>query len=271
MNCHEFQLFSDAYVDGEFGDREGAEIEAHLRECSECRAELDKKLRFKEQFKEVLGQEKAPEALRERIVAGLDEVDRESRRSAGDNPVVRYAAIGGSLAASVAMIVFFLPNLTVVEATGEQVPVVENTIDWHRGDFPIEVPGPETHEVARWFHGKVDFPVRLPQFKNEDVRLVGGRIAHVKERRAAYALYEIDGSRLSVMIFHGDDFKVPGDKIRKVGNRDIAVLESHGYEVAVLQDAGITYTMTSDLAEDELLDLVGASLSRERAPRRLAQ
>ncbi|MFW6053699.1 MAG: hypothetical protein ACOC9J_02690, partial [Persicimonas sp.] len=83
--------------------------------------------------------------------------------------------------------------------------------------------------------------------------------------------YEIDGSRLSVMIFHGDDFKVPGDKIRKVGNRDIAVLESHGYEVAVLQDAGITYTMTSDLAEDELLDLVGASLSRERAPRRLAQ
>jgi anti-sigma factor RsiW len=260
MNCHEFQLFSDAYVDDEFSDRERAEIEAHLRECDGCRTQVESKIRFKEQFKEVLGEETAPDSLRERIVEGIDQVELESKRGASRHPMVRYAMVGSALAASVTLVIFFLPSLTVVPASSEQVPVVESTIDWHRGDFPIEVTGPQAHDVARWFHGKVDFPVRLPTFQSDRVQLVGGRIAHVKERRAAYALYDVDGSRLSVMIFHGDDFKVPTDKIRRVAGRDVALLNSYGYEVAVLQDDGITYTMTSDLPEQELLDLVGASL-----------
>ena len=140
--------------------------------------------------------------------------------------------------------------------------MVENTVEWHSGDFPIEVTGPQPREVARWFRGKVDFPVRLPTFKSKSVRLIGGRIAHVNNRRAAYALYDVDGARLSVMIFHGDDLKVPGDKVRHVSGRDVAVLNSRGYEVAVLQDDGITYTMTSDLPEEEMLELVGTSLQR---------
>lgn len=261
MNCHEFHLFSDAYVDGEFGDRERAEVEAHLRQCEACRGQVQSKIQFKEQFKEVLGQAEAPDALRERIVMGLSEVDGQSQER---SPMMRYVVVGGPLAASVALALLFLPSLTVVPASSEQVPVAENTVDWHRGDFPIEVTGPEAKDVSRWFRGKVDFPVRLPTFQANQVELVGGRIANVKERRAAYALYEVDGTRLSVMIFHGDDFKVPGDRIRKVGERDVAMLNSQGYEVAVLQDDGITYTMTSDLPQHELLDLVGASLQHEQ-------
>ena len=264
MNCEEFQLFSDAYVDGEFGDRERAEIEAHLQECEDCRADVQSKVRFKTQFKEVCGNEKAPEALRERICEGLERVEREHRQGgAGTRPLVRYAVMGAPLAAAVALVFVFTSDVMTVEpASSEQLPAVENTVEWHSGDFPIEVTGPKGPEVARWFRGKVDFPVRLPAFQNERVRLVGGRIAHVNDRRAAYALYDVDGARLSVMIFHGDDLKVPRDKIRNVGGRDVAVLNSKGYEVAVLQDSGITYTMTSDLPEEELLELVGASLKR---------
>jgi anti-sigma factor RsiW len=260
MNCQEFKLFTDAYVDGEFSDRERADFEAHVRDCEECRAEVEAKICFKEQFKGCMGEEKAPAALRERIGQEIDEVERERRRQ---SPIRRLAVVGAPLAAAAALVIWFLPQLTTVTpAKSEQVPAVENTIDWHRGDFPIEVTGPHSQDVARWFRGKVDFPVRLPTFQSEHVRLIGGRIAHVKDRRAAYAQYEVDGTRLSVMIFHGDDLKVPGDKIRQVAGRDIAVLNSHGYEVAVLQDDGITYTMTSDLPEEELLELVGTSLKR---------
>lgn len=262
MNCQEFLLFSDAYVDGEFSDRERAEIEMHLRECDACRADVDSKIRFKAQFREVLGEEKAPEDLRQRIFEGIDEVDRQARREGRAGPVMRFAMVSAPLAATVALVVWFLPQITTVTpASSEQIPVVENTVEWHSGDFPIEVTGPQPREVARWFRGKVDFPVRLPTFSTEQARLIGGRIAHVNNRRAAYALYDIDGARLSVMIFHGDDFKVPSDKIRRVSGRDIAILNSKGFEVAVLQDDGITYTMTSDLPEEELLELVGTSLS----------
>lgn len=261
MNCQEFQLFSDAYVDGEFEERERAEIEAHLRSCAACRAQAEMRFQFKERFRQVLGGQKAPQSLHLRITEQIQSAEREDRRARRRrSPLVRAAVIGAPLAASVLMIFVFMPKLTVMPVASEQLPVVENTVDWHRGDLPVEVTGPETKNVARWFRGKVDFPVRLPTFHSERVRLIGGRIAHMKDHRAAYALYDVDGSRLSVMMFHSDDFTVSSDKIRRINGRDIAVLNSHGYEVAVLQNNGITYTMTSDLPEQELLELVGASL-----------
>ncbi len=261
MNCQDFQLFADAYVDGEFSDRERAEIEAHLQTCPTCRAQAESKFRFKEQFKKVVGAEVAPEALRARIMEGLGEVDREMRRERRRNsPMLRVAMVAAPLAASVALMALFLPELTVMPASSEQLPVIQNTVDWHKGNFPIEVTGPKPREVARWFRGKVDFPVRLPTFHNSHVHLVGGRIAQIKNHRAAYALYDVDGARLSVMMFHGNDFKVPSDKIRKIGKRDVAVLNDDGYEVAVLEDGGITYTMTSDLPEDEMLELVKSAI-----------
>lgn len=261
MNCKEFQLFSDAYVDGEFEERERADIEAHLRACADCRAQAEMRFQFKERFREVLGDQKAPQSLHLRIAEQIQVAEREDRRERRRrSPFVRAAVIGAPLAASVLMIFIFLPNLTVMPAASEQLPVVENTIEWHKGGLPVEVTGPENNNVSRWFRGKVDFPVRLPTFESEKVRLIGGRIAHMKEHRAAYALYDVDGARLSVMMFHSDDFKVPSDKIRHINGRDIAVLNSHGYEVAVLQSEGITYTMTSDLPEQEMLELVGSSL-----------
>ena len=68
---------------------------------------------------------------------------------------------------------------------------------------------------------------------------------------------------MSVMMFHGDGMKVPASHIRSVAKRDIAIFNSDGYEVALLQDDGITYTITSDLAEEELVEIVGSSLQRK--------
>lgn len=263
MNCQEFQIFADAYVDGEFDERDRGEAEAHISGCAECRAQVEMRFRFKEQLKQVMGEERAPEALRSRIVAQLEQAECAARRERFlQHPAMRVAIVAAPLAASVILVLAFLPELTVTPAASEQLPVVESTVDWHRGDLPIEVTGPQNAEVARWFRGKVDFPVRLPAFQSSKVRLIGGRIAHVKDRRAAYAVYDIDGARLSVMMFHSDNFKVPGDRIRKIDGQDVAVLNSKGYEVAVLQDNGITYTMTSDLPEHEMLELVSSSFRR---------
>lgn len=135
-------------------------------------------------------------------------------------------------------------------------------MDWHVGNYPIEVTGPDSARVTHWFRDKVDFPVRLPQFAGRQVNLLGGRIAHVADRRAAYLVYEVDGVRLSVLVFDGEGLTIPSDRIREVGGRDVALLNNKGYEVAVLQDGGVTYTLTSELSEPAFVELVAASLKR---------
>lgn len=172
---------------------------------------------------------------------------------------MRAARVIGPLAA-VLLLAFALPSFTVAPAKSGQLPVVEQTVDWHVGNYPIEVTGPDSARVTQWFRNKVDFPVRLPKFANREVNLLGGRIAHVQDRRAAYLLYEVDGSRMSVLVFNGEGLTIPSDKIRQVEGRDVAVLNNKGYEVAVLQDSGVTYTITSELPEDAFIDLVASSL-----------
>ena len=204
MNCEDAQLFIDAYVDGEFEERERAEFELHLEDCESCRRQVEGRYRVKKCLKSACGQTQAPAELRERIMGELQKTADEDT-GAQRATMWRYAAAAVPLAAAVALVmVVFTPDfLTVKQSQAEQInhpPAVQNTVEWHRGDFPVEVTGPASADVSRWFRGKVDFPVRLPSFQSESVRLVGGRLANVDHQRAAYALYDVAGPRRTVMM-----------------------------------------------------------------------
>lgn len=266
MNCEDAQLFIDAYVDGEFEERERTELELHLEDCDDCRRQVEGRVHVKKCLKSACGNQKAPDELRDRIMGELRETASQESDS-GRSAMWRYAAAAVPLAAAVALVmVVFTPDfLTVKPGGAEQVnqpEAVQNTVEWHRGDFPVEVTGPASADVSRWFRGKVDFPVRLPSFQSHDVRLVGGRLANVNNQRAAYALYEVGGARLSVMMSHDDEISVPTQNIETIQGRDVAFMNIRGYEVAILRNNGITYTMTSDVSHDELVDLVNSALQK---------
>lgn len=269
MKCEDFAPFIDAYVDQELDEQDLVEMEIHLAHCDSCRERVSLQLRMKEGFKACLGQEKAPDALRERIFSQLEEISLEDNVVAmpevakSEDPssswLRRLSWVAAPLAAAVALVIV-LPAFTVAPASSGTTPVVEQTIDWHQGNFPIEVTGPDADNVSRWFRNKVDFPVRPLTFASQrHANLLGGRIAHVQDRRAAYLLYEVDGTRLSVLVFDGQGMTVPAEQVREINGRDVFVSNRNGYEVAVLQKNGVTYAVTSELPEDEFLGLVGTA------------
>lgn len=265
MRCEDFEPFIDAYIDEEFGDRERAEMEAHLSICDCCRDRVRVQLEFKEHIREQLSNEQAPQKLRDQIVSNLEQLDEgtepEQPAPSGRRwpSVKRMSWIAGPLAAAVALVVV-LPEFTVAPAASSPAPVIDHTVDWHQGNFPLEVTTSDPAEASEWFEGKVDFSVRVPEFNDDRVNLLGGRIAHIEDQRAAFVLYEVDGSRLSTMLFDGDGVKVPRDQIRRVQDRDVALLNQQGYGVAIVQDSGVTYAITSDLSEDRFLGLVADSV-----------
>ena len=258
--CEDYEPFIDAYIDEEFGDRDRAEMEVHLSHCDCCRKRVQAQLEFKEHLRVHLCQEKAPEDLKSRLLVELEdlEVEREDERGR----VIRLGWMVGPIAAMVALAFVIPAEFTVAPAASSQMPVIDQTVDWHRGNFPLEVTTADPVEAREWFSDKVDFSVRLPQFADRRVNLLGGRIAHVEDRRAALLLYEVDGAKLSVILFEGDGLTVPKERVRRLHDRDIVWLNQKGYGVAVLQDSGVTYAMTSDLSEERFLDLVATSIQR---------
>ena len=266
MGCEDFKPFLDAYIDEEFGERERADMEAHLNVCDKCRGLVQSQITFKEQFIRHLGEEKAPESLRMRVLEGLEGIELETSEAEQGRRFlpsrVHAGWIVGPLAAMVALVIV-VPELTVVApAASSPNSMIESTVDWHQGNLPLEVITADRREAAEWFEDKVDFSVRIPEFRDQRVNLLGGRIAHIEDRRAAFLLYEVDGSRLTAILFDGDGVKVPRENLRRVHNRDIAWLNQRGYGVAVVQDSGVTYTMISDLGEERFLDLVAGSVER---------
>lgn len=262
QGCEDFTPFIDAYVDDEFGERERADMEAHLCVCDDCRRQVQMQIKFKEQLRTHLCKDKAPENLRERLLEELSQAEVEHAECQRNWPsMVRVGWVAGPLAAMVAL-AFVLPEMTVAPAASSQMPVIDHTVDWHRGNFPLEVTTADAQEAQDWFDGKVDFSVRLPQFADTRVNLLGGRMANIEDRRAALLLYEVDGARLSVILFDGEGMRVPPETVRRVHDRDIVWLDQRGYGVAVVQDSGVTYAMTSDLAEDRFLELVATSIRR---------
>lgn len=263
MSCEDIRPFIGAYVDDELAERDAAEFEAHIDSCADCSEVLAQQLHTKRALREQGGTAEAPDGLKEDILAGMSEVDAEREAEPSGGGRSRAAAALAAmvpLAIGVAAALWFTNLMTVAPATSSQPPAVEQTVEWHQNALPLEVQGPDQQHVSNWFRGKVGFPVRIPEFGDEGVELEGGRIAHVKERRAGYLSYTANGARMSVMMFHGDGWKVSTEKIREVAGRELALFNSDGYVVALLRDGGLTYTMTSDLSEDELLRVVSSAL-----------
>lgn len=263
MSCDNYRPFIGAYIDDEFDEREAAEFEAHLERCDRCRGELEEQLRLKQLVRESCGGEDAPDELREQILEGMREIDAEREGEFGGGSRLRkFGAVAAvvPLALGFVFAFWFTSSMTVAPAKSGQPPVIDQTVEWHQNNLPLEVPGPDRTHVAKWFQGKVGFPVRIPEFQKPGAELKGGRIAHVKNRRAGYLSYEVNGARMSVMMFHGDGLKIPADRVRKVGERDVAIFNTSGYEVAMLRDDGITYTITSDLSQKELMNVVASSM-----------
>lgn len=266
MNCSECRPFIDTYVDGELDQRDEADIEAHLRGCSQCRAEVRNRLQVKESIKNFCGAAKAPSQLRKRICDQLEKQPCGAEDRAGSKrPWREYAFVGTPIAATVVFaFYFFLPHLAIAPATSKQVPLAQQTVEWHTGNFPLEFKGEQTDSVSEWFRDKVNFPVRLPPFDHSDVQLRGGRIANIAQQRSAYIGYRVDGAKLSVIIFAGDEIKLPSDEVHRVRDRSIYLTEANNYNVALLRDGGLTYAMTSSLEVSEFISLIEEALAQGR-------
>ncbi len=264
MKCENFLQFIDAYVDSEFDDLESDELEMHLSACPSCREKVDNQTNWKRNLKECLSEESVPTDLRASILSQIMRSD-ESALDIHPEKVIPFqkkgfpkSAIVAFSFAAVALLSFYtIPKIvTVAPASSDTQPVIEQAIDWHRGNFPIEVTGPESQRVESWFGDKVAFPIHLPAF--EDANLLGGRLANLKERRAAYVTYDLNGKRLSLMLFNGEGLLVPANNIKHIEGRDIAMVQRDGYTVALVQNGGVTYAITSDISEKDMIKVVSS-------------
>jgi anti-sigma factor RsiW len=247
MNCAETKKYLDAFVDGELEAGLILEVESHVDGCASCAALVGLKRRIKAELFAVGARTTAPERLRLKI-EGLP-----SRRH---NRRLITAAVSAPLAAAAALLIAFNVGRAPAPADEPLSAVVNDVVERHARDLPLEVRSADPAAATSWFQGKVDFPVRAPKLELAGASFEGARLSNVQSAQAAHMAYTVDGHRVTLMIFPVEHLQIRGGSVVRKGGREVLLGRHNGYNVAVAVDGDMAYAVSSDLPKERLISLL---------------
>ncbi|MFO0669649.1 MAG: zf-HC2 domain-containing protein [Polyangiaceae bacterium] len=289
--CQPFRHLLGAYVDGQLEPETVLSIEAHLDTCSDCRERCAFKSAMRGSLKRAVRGETMNDGARARLAAALEAVraETEAERVAAttapldlsrptdtaavvpfDPPArARPAGLRGlamrsavPLTAAAAMALLWgasahgpfthaaLSGVATADAAGSK-ELLDELVHEHSLPLPPERTDPKD---LREFERYVGVPVRPRVFeKQQNARLVGGRVLPMHQERAAMLQYEVgsgaDAKRVSVLIYDPRKIQVGSADLapRTVGTSEVRVGRERGYSVAVTQRDGVGYALAADL------------------------
>jgi anti-sigma factor RsiW len=247
MSCAETDKYLDAYIDGELEAGLMLEVESHIDGCESCAARRRLKQDLKSEIAALGRKIEAPASLRERVST------LSSRRRRRRLVLVATAA---PLAAAAALLLVLFVGGGPADSDGPLAAVVEDVVQRHARELPMEVRGADPAAAASWFRGKVDFPVRVPRLDLKNASFDGARLSHVRDRQAAHMVYTVDGHRVTLMIFNTDEIAIRGGDLVRVAGRDVVLGRRKGFNVAVMLDGDMAYAFSSDIPRGRLLEIV---------------
>jgi anti-sigma factor RsiW len=263
MTCQELDQILHPYLDGEFQTEERLDVEAHLNGCDECRQRVHEEARMQRSLRRAARQAventRAPDALRARLQAGIQEEQRRSQQ-------------GWWLRASAAALVLMTAGGAWMWSQPEQHRhLMEEAARRHAKKLPVEIHGDSHEQVEAWFEGKVDH--RVPVLRLPDATLAGARISNVEDRPAAYISYEHpsqqEGSparRIGLFVFDdaSREIEAPPLPSMQVGS-------SLGYNVAMWREGEIVYELVTDLDETDIRRMVTQQAGAGSRPSRVVK
>ena len=231
--CVDQELLLGGLVDGELDAANTALVEAHVARCDGCREELERL----QAVRALLGGEgvrhSAPESLMKRVMT----MPELAPKAANENRISRWLApaVGGALAASLAMVSFVTPATT---AAVDQEIVSSHVRSLQPGHL-TDVQTTNQHIVKPWFNGKIDFSPPVPELADQGFPLIGGRLDSIDGKTVPAIVYKRRLHTVNVFVWPAKD------------SGEHAVVKD-GFAIREWSRNGLRFAAVSDIAAAEL-------------------
>jgi len=195
MACEQWQAQLDRYLDGELSADDMRSLDAHLRTCPACTADVLSRVQLKRSIKAAAGTRFAPSA------------DFKTRIQKSIVPKPRWNwNLGWKLATAALAVLLFASAVTSYSGRQglQRQHFYTELADLHVATLgstnPVDVVSTDRHTVKPWFQGKIPFSFNLPELQGTDFTLVGGRVAYVGRSSGAHLIFQIRKHEISVFI-----------------------------------------------------------------------
>jgi anti-sigma factor RsiW len=230
--------------DTELNEHERRELAEHLASCAECREQLLVEQATKAMLQSEIPIVPAPNALRQRIIAGLDWEDQRKR-----NPITRRQMTWMAAAAIAACLILLIANLRGRPALDPTFDAAIASYQQSERSFTPTVAVGSNEEMALALINQFGVPL-VWDFSSMGLKPAGGRIDRNADGKAvAYSMYKGERGSLLCIISRDDTFHFPpGGKIVK----GIYLYRHDGFTIAATNRYAVFCVMVTRLPEAEL-------------------
>jgi anti-sigma factor RsiW len=254
MNCDECEVLIHALIDGELDAGHARDVEAHVGACPGCAEKLAAFRSMRAAMADAGLKEPASELLRRRIEAALP---TGTAAATTTEPVVvpmvrpsRRLFIGG-FATGTALSGALAASLVLTVMRGEQDQgVADEIVSAHirslQAGHLLDVQTSDQHTVKPWFNGRLDVAPPVLDLTGQGFTLLGGRLDYIAGEPVAAIIYQRRKHVINLFVAQR-----LGNEHAGIGSRTV-----QGYNVRRWSEQGLDFWAVSDLAGDELDELV---------------
>ena len=243
MNCQETRELIHAYADGELDLVKNLEIDQHLQDCPVCARTHADIQEVRRAIQQGALYHSVPPALRSRI-QGLLPVTRPAAPA-------RYHP-GRWLALAASLVLFAVGGWMLARVLGPTPRVTflaQQLVASHirAGMLPghsLDVESSDQHTVRPWFEkgGKLDFSPPVPDLKEQDFPLIGGRLDYLDDRPVAVLVYQRRRHVINLFIWRDQES----------GDHSPIFQTQQSYHLARWSRGGLTFWAVSSVSEEDL-------------------
>jgi anti-sigma factor RsiW len=242
MAGDEWQAKLDTYLDGELPSDQVRALDAHLRTCPSCTADVLNRVQIKRAV-QTAGKRYAPSAeFRQRMQKSLG-----AGRSRAAFPW-RWAIAGVMAVILVAGALFVSREQQRLRRDHIYSELADLHVSTLASSAPVDVVSTDRHTVKPWFQGKIPFTFNLPELKDSDFVLVGGRVAYLGQAPGAQLIYQVRKHEISVFMFQER-------ALRENLRESTPVMRRLSFNMESWSQGGLRYFVVGDAAAEDIRKL----------------
>jgi len=242
MNCSEARKVTYLAEYPEAVSPEVIEAKRHLKGCPECKRFFEQERAFSRLLRQNIVREPVPSELRKELLRHV------SKRKTFPKMVYKIL--------SIAAVLMLLTAGYIYKLHSDIKSFVMDIINDHINFLPysgIQISSQDPLTLQKWFTGKVEFSVVLPELKAE---IKGARLCFLRGKRLGLVFYEHKGSPISLFITSGLNPERLWSKEVIIHGKRMKIVEKNGFSLLLWQEKGITYALVSGLDAEELKKII---------------